>query len=87
MAEQNGGYSLIFMDCNMPVMDGYEATQILVKKMEAGRVPRVPVIGLSAYSSEEEIERCREAGMVEVIGKPISFENLKEKLRQYRIIS
>ena len=87
MAEENGGYSLIFMDCNMPVMDGCEATQILLQKMEAGGIQRAPVIGLSAYSSEEEIERCREAGMVEVIGKPITFENLKEKLRQYGIIA
>ena len=70
----------------MPVMDGYEATKVLVERIRTGRIRPVPVIGLSAYSSEEEVELCREAGMVEVIGKPISFNKLKEKLRQYGII-
>lgn len=81
-----GGYALIFMDCFMPVMNGIEATKRLNRMIEEIEVQPAPIIGLSAFSSEDEMTMCREAGMTEVIGKPISFENLRGKLMQYHII-
>lgn len=81
-----GGYSLIMMDCNMPIMNGYEASEALVNNMKDGLITTIPIIGTSAYSNEEELHRCQEAGMTEVIRKPITFSQLKLKLKEYKII-
>ncbi len=86
-ASQGGcGYAIIFMDCSMPVMDGLEATCQLRNKMRAGEVRQAPIIGLSAYSNEAEVQLCHDAGMDEVLAKPVSCKKLEATLRQYGII-
>ena len=75
----------MLMDCNMPVLDGLEATARLTAMIRQGKIPPVPIIGLSAFSEEAEIQRCHDVGMVETLLKPLSFSKLKEKLAQYHL--
>ncbi len=82
-----GGYSAIFMDCCMPVMDGFEATKQLKLKMQAGELRPAPIIGLTAYDNESDLQMCRDAGMDGVLAKPVSFKVLDTKLKEFRIIA
>jgi CheY-like chemotaxis protein len=79
-------YELIFMDLQMPVMDGYEATR-RIRKIEATgdepNVARVPIIAMTANVFKEDIEKCLAAGMNEHIGKPLDFEEVLEILNRY----
>jgi two-component system CheB/CheR fusion protein len=69
-------YSLILMDCQMPEMDGFEATSIIRQsEMDIGR--HTPVIGLTAQAMEGDRERCLQAGMDDYLSKPATLERLK----------
>eukprot|EP01016_Furgasonia_blochmanni_P002226 TRINITY_DN10882_c0_g1_i2.p1 TRINITY_DN10882_c0_g1~~TRINITY_DN10882_c0_g1_i2.p1 ORF type:complete len:440 (-),score=53.74 TRINITY_DN10882_c0_g1_i2:27-1346(-) len=72
------GYKVIFMDSDMPVMDGLETTRRLRALMEDGKIPRLLIIGCTAHSFPEEIERCLMAGMDDCITKPVSRHALRE---------
>lgn len=73
-------YDVIFMDCQMPVLDGYETT----RRIRAGRVPNlnpaVPIIALTAYATESDRHKCYSAGMDDFLAKPIRFEDLQSAL-------
>jgi CheY-like chemotaxis protein len=69
---------IIFMDINMPRMDGIEATKQLIKMMNAGEIPWIPIVACTAYSLAQEIEGCLEAGMVDAITKPVNIQRLKK---------
>ncbi len=76
-------YDLILMDCEMPVMDGYEATRrIRAWEIDNAR-PRTPIIALSAYIMNEIKERCRLAGMDAHLAKPVDLNEFRETLRIY----
>lgn len=69
-------YSLILMDCQMPDMDGFEATGIIRhSESEIGR--HTPIIGLTAQAMEGDRERCLQAGMDDYLSKPATLERLK----------
>ncbi len=69
---------LVLMDCQMPELDGYEATRLLRSQEGAG--PHLPVIALTASAVEGERERCLAAGMNECLTKPLRFEALQQAL-------
>lgn len=71
---------LIFMDCHMPVMDGYTATKNIIAKYS---YRRPPIIALTASSMQEDIEKCYNAGMDDFISKPLNKEVMYNSLKKY----
>jgi len=88
--EAPGRYDLIFMDIQMPEMDGYEATR-RIRAIEAGRnagagggaafPKQIPIIAMTANVFREDIEKCLEAGMNSHVGKPLNFSEVLDKLK------
>ncbi|ENC6724317.1 response regulator [Vibrio harveyi] len=74
-------YSLILMDCMMPVMDGFEATQkIRLFEQEQNGSDRIPIIALTASVVDDDIQKCFDVGMDDYVPKPFKASVLKEKL-------
>lgn len=73
----------IFMDIEMPVMTGLEATQSIRKKEEECNLPHVPICALTAYSNAEFELEARKAGVTEYIVKPPKFDEIDIMLNQY----
>jgi CheY-like chemotaxis protein len=87
-------YDMIFMDVQMPEMDGYEATRrirafegSLGAGAEGPAKPerRVPIVAMTANVFRQDIERCLAAGMDDHLGKPLAFDDVLTKLRKYLI--
>jgi diguanylate cyclase (GGDEF)-like protein len=72
-------YDLVFMDCNMPVMNGYDATK-QIRIYEGDQAGTLPIIAMTANNSENEERICRHAGMSDFLPKPLSLAGLREKL-------
>ena len=77
---QPGKFDLVLMDCQMPNMDGYEATRE-IRKRESGA--ELPVLALTANVTEGDIRLCKEAGMDEIITKPFKPGDLASKISLY----
>jgi len=75
-------YDMIFMDVQMPEMDGHEATR-KIRSLDLPRAKSVPIIAMTANVFREDIEKCLDAGMDDHTGKPLDFNNVLEKLRTY----
>jgi CheY-like chemotaxis protein len=74
-------YDLVLMDCQMPEMDGYEATRAIRFREGLGR--RVPVIAVTADAMEGTRQRCLQAGMDDYISKPLKKDELHAMLRKW----
>ncbi len=71
-------YDLIFMDCQMPVVDGFEATKIIREHEKSNEKKRIPIVALTANTLETDRKSCFEAGMDDFIIKPIRLRMLPE---------
>lgn len=76
-------YQLILMDCQMPEMDGYEATQAIRTGGAGEQFKRIPIVAMTANAMQGDRERCLEAGMNDYLSKPIDPDLLEEKLQQW----
>ena len=74
-------YDAVLMDCEMPEMNGYEATQE-IKRQEQTTTNHLPIIALTGYASSEDEQKCRQAGMDEVVTKPITLPTLRAKIER-----
>lgn len=79
-------YDLIFMDCQMPVMDGFEAVRI-IRAAESKKGTHTPIIALTAHSSEENIKRCLDAGMDDCLNKPVTLKQFQQKIEHWLHLS
>jgi CheY-like chemotaxis protein/nitrogen-specific signal transduction histidine kinase len=79
-ALQRRSFALVLMDCHMPEMDGFEATE-RIRAME-GELSRTPIVALTASAMPDEVAACRRAGMNSVIAKPLTIEQLRDALAE-----
>jgi len=81
LALEKKQYDVIFMDCQMPVMDGYETTG-RIRRMEGSR-RHTTIIAMTANAMQGDREKCLAAGMDDYISKPVDFEKLFRMIDQY----
>lgn len=79
---QTRAYGLVLMDCQMPVMDGFEATK-QIRHMEKVSGGHIPIIALTANAMKDEEERCLSIGMDAYLSKPINPDSLKATLEKW----
>jgi CheY-like chemotaxis protein len=84
-SEEPDRYDMIFMDIQMPIMDGYEATR-RIRSLNIPQAKTVPIIAMTANVFREDIERCLAAGMNSHIGKPINIDDILSKLRPFGVM-
>ena len=76
-------YDLVLMDCEMPVMDGYEATAKIRAGEPGARNARIPIVALTADAVSGDRERCMAVGMNDYVSKPVEPQHLAEVLAQW----
>jgi|GEM_PF-5268427 len=77
-------YSLVLMDCQMPVMDGYEAT-LAIRKLQSTLGYHVLIVAMTANAMEGDREKCLSVGMDDYISKPVRYQNLSEVFEKWKI--
>lgn len=76
-------YDLILMDCQMPIMDGYETTRTIRTYERANALENTPIVAMTASSDKENIDKCIESGMNDYILKPLTQNNLLEVIGKW----
>lgn len=77
---QQQAYDLVFMDCQMPILDGYSATE-KIRKLKSEKRPTV--VALTGNSSAEDKKRAKDAGMDLFLEKPVSSETILNVIREH----
>jgi CheY-like chemotaxis protein len=73
---------MIFMDVQMPEMYGYEATR-RIRALETPKAASIPIVAMTANVFREDVEKALASGMNDHVGKPLNFEEVLTKLRNY----
>jgi diguanylate cyclase (GGDEF)-like protein len=81
-AFKRGAWDLILMDCNMPEMDGYEATAA-IRALESDSGRRVPIVAMTANTQPADVEKCLSAGMDDHLPKPLTLGSLTSRLQRW----
>ena len=74
-------YNLVLMDCQMPILDGYQTTQTIRER--EGQEQRIIIIGLTAHAMNGDRQKCLDAGMDDYVSKPIDLNNLSDVLEKW----
>jgi CheY-like chemotaxis protein len=83
MSSNDHAYQLILMDCQMPEMDGYEATRQIRSKKAGERYYDIPIVAMTANAMEGDREKCLAAGMNDYLAKPINPEKISSMLTKW----
>ncbi|WP_051012335.1 response regulator [Desulfobacula toluolica] len=78
---KNNSYDLILMDCQMPVMDGFESTRQIRENEKILKMDHVPIIAMTGNVFEKDRQKCFKAGMDDFISKPVEPDILSQKIR------
>lgn len=81
----NDDYDLIFMDCQMPEMDGYQATEQIRRGIAGERYCNIPIIAMTANAMSYDREKCLAAGMSDYLSKPIEVDKLFNILNEWLV--
>jgi CheY-like chemotaxis protein len=81
-SENPDKYNIVFMDLQMPVMDGYNATRA-IRALNNEQAKAIPIIAMTANVFKEDVENCLNAGMNDHLGKPLDFDDVLRILRHY----
>lgn len=81
-SQQCMSYKAIFMDCSMPIMDGFTASAILRDRIKNSEIPEVPIIACTAFAHEKEIQRALECGMSCHLIKPLTLEAIDNAIKR-----
>lgn len=82
-AEHRQRYLLILMDCQMPVMDGFEASREVRNGAAGEKFKEIPIIAITANAMDGDDKKCFAAGMTDYIAKPVDIDLLYEKIRYF----
>ncbi len=73
-------YKLMFLDCQMPILNGFETAKLLKRMMNDGEIDWLRIVGCTAFVQEADEKRARQAGMDDFCTKPINMKMIKEKV-------
>ena len=79
---QASGYDLVFMDIQLPEMDGFEVTRC-IREVDRRLNRHTPVIAVTAFVGNEDRQRCQEAGMDDFVPKPLNTQDLLKKIEKF----
>eukprot|EP00347_Sterkiella_histriomuscorum_P007305 403349464 len=79
-------YKIIFMDCNMPIMDGFEATKA-IRKLQFIDQQKTQIVALTANTNDSIKIQCLEAGMDDFLTKPVSAATIKDILYKHKLLT
>ncbi|GAA5135003.1 PAS domain-containing protein [Thalassotalea piscium] len=85
-SNENAPYTFIFMDCQMPEMDGYQATEQIRQGKAGQRYINIPVVAMTANAMSGDQEKCLAAGMNDYLSKPINKDKVIERLQRFLIL-
>jgi len=78
-------FDLIFMDCQMPIMDGFEATKQVREHEKKGKLTQIPIVALTANAMKGDKERCIQAGMDDYLSKPVRQKDFAGMIRKWLV--
>jgi CheY-like chemotaxis protein len=79
-------YNMVFMDCQMPVMDGYECTRRIREDTSGLFNPNIPIVAMTANAMRGDKEKCLAAGMNDYLAKPVDTEGVQHTLNKWIVV-